>query len=33
MRHLNQSTNKITVMYTESGLSVIQFWTDRGYQL
>lgn len=28
MRRLDQSTNKITAMFTESGLSVIQFWRE-----
>jgi hypothetical protein len=33
MRRLDQSTNKITAMFTESGLSVIQFLTYKGCQV
>ena len=33
MRHLNQSSNRNTEINTESGLSVIQFRTDRGCQV
>lgn len=33
MRRFNQSSNRNIEINTESGLSVIQFWIDRGCQV